>query len=338
MTIALIMAAAWMGAEDIPTLALVTLENVRIEKEHRVEPPVLSIYFDAQNLSGHSIQSVDVGIRVAEDHQGLVKGDPYFSKSLKEAVGVLSFRVFLNLPPMGRDTVRTQISLPKEWPVSRVFDAYVLSYGIEHLSLSEMFTLLHTNAAADEAAAVHTFALAGDVQARQFARHKFGQNPELRTELLNKLGESPTLRVSQDFTADKLFTLLVLGVLGGTGVEQALMRFEEQPWFNDLEEPLQIFRIARLGGSYYETPLAFALPASVRSVRELTSWVASNVRDLQGIDSEPEILEVDGAMSQFVETPPMTPVPTPRFSWRVAFGVGFGVFLMLWLVRFIRQR
>lgn len=268
------------AAED----AKVTLHGHRGALDASLAEPRFSFEVTVRNGLAVPVSAVEIGVLFAQAPEALeAVRDP--GRSYRDAtarpkdVGVVRQRVPVSLPAGGEVAARFSTPLEQDAPEPQVFLTHVLGYTLADATPALLFDLLRTEAAADEVAAVGFLAVAGEPADKREVRRRLAEDRVWTEALVSRVTAPIPARPSQEQAMARLYAVRALGVLGGSAARRALEALQGDATLGAFDEPLQVLRVARVVGSRLETPLAFAVPATARQMRDV---VAAALEDLGG--------------------------------------------------------
>lgn len=276
-------------AADVVAVVGLSDQRVRLDEEKHQ----LTVEVTVHNALEVALTAVDVGWLLAADPKavdaisdpGALYLDADDPKHVKPPPGVTVLRrnVEVAVPPRGR--AQAALTVPLAGSAPEVYRTHVLGYALADASLPVLLRLLNGSAAADERAAVEFFALAGPASARLRARQALSAHDPLATELwLRALEPKLTAAVPQRPSAselhERLFVVRAVGVVGGPRAEELLTSLRDREDLASFDELLRVVLIDRLRGTRLETPLAFAVPPSARSFRDVVEVALGDAKGL----------------------------------------------------------
>lgn len=303
-----VLLAATSPAKAEPQPSESAVELLSPEGELHDEPGRRELHLRARVKSRFGLSQVEVGVLYAAEAatlSGITPGSAY--REPPANVGMIRQTVLLRSTQPGIEDI-SFVAPASGRVAAKVFVYHVLNYRLAEPNVDVLLSLLATQSAADEAAAVGTFALA-DPPADRLAKRKAWQTHSELVGLCNAAVAEVPLRPSETETFARVFVIRALGVLAPPCAEASLKTLAAMPTLVRMNEPMQVLRVARLLGSALETPLAYALPVDVNTMPEL---VNAAERERQGLE---ELAAADAkAIAQSDAAAPQSPpasVPAP---------------------------
>jgi hypothetical protein len=226
---------------------------------------------------------VEIGALYAESPADIETADAgsLYRDGPSARVGMLRTRSPVELAA-GREVpviLRATFAGEEVTPKPRTFVTHLLGYRLRDVEGSLLFSLVGTDVAADEAAAVRTFGLVGGDGGKRTARQRFGDDDELVRFVAEHVRAPIPASPPQREANLRVYAVLALGVLGGEVASAALSELAARVDLARFDEPLQVIRVARVLGSDIENALAYAIPVDARRMSDV---VAHAQQDLAG--------------------------------------------------------
>ncbi len=289
----LVVLTAAQRAEAEPVAAAVTLVGQRVALD--AAEGDLTVEVTIQNHLDVPLTAVDVGWLLAPSAEALgavtdpgalylAKDDP---KHAMPPAGVVVLRKVVGVAVKAHASAPASFVVPLVGSIPQVYRTHILGYALADANVPLLLRLLSGSAAADERAAVDFFSLTGSAQERAAARARLDA-PRWLAELAPRLGAPVPQRPSATELHERLFAVRAAGVLGGERAEQLLTGLRDRGDIMGFDELLRVVLIDRLRGTRLETPLAFAVPASARSFRDVVDAALDDARRLAELASAEE--------------------------------------------------
>ena len=268
-----------------PVPAAVTLVGQRVALDETKGE--LTVEVTVQNHLDAALTSVEVGWLLAASADALAAvtdpGALYLAaddpKLVKPPPGVVVLRRTVDVAVKARASAPASFKIPLAGPIPEVYRTHILGYALADARLPLLLRLLGGSAAADERAAVGFFALAGTARERLAARARLDVQRWL-DELEPRLAAAVPERPAATELHERLFDVRAVGVLGGERAEQLLTSLRDRGDIAAFDELLRVVLIDRLRGTRLETPLAFAVPPTARSFRDVVDAALEDARRL----------------------------------------------------------
>lgn len=231
---------------------------------------VLSLRITAESHLPVAVDELEIGVLYAPTAADLNATPPerVYRDGGQGPMRVVQRRLSVTLPARGSVNVQLTAALGRDAPLPQAFRPHLLGYRLVHADASLLLRLAAAGSVADEMAAVRTLGLLDDAQGRRTVRARFRAGEIRKAFVAEALALIP-LRPTTQAVQRRVYAVLALGVLGGSEATRALkaLRGDRQLWRFD--EALQVMRAARLIGSSWEAPLAYAFPTSCRVMADV---------------------------------------------------------------------
>lgn len=278
--------------------------------------PRLKMTLQVANHLPFAVRRLQVGVLYAASPEALRGRDPgaLYKHGADTGIGVLHAEVDVQVPAQG-GTVATFIATTETTAAQSIPAAYVthvLGYMLDDADAPTLLRLQGGMVAADAVAACNTLAITGTSEAKRAARQRFGHDAALAQGLIDVVAAPAPPKPSQAETFRRVYAIRALGVLGSEAAGTALRTLASTD-LSAWDEPLQVLRIARISGSPWETPLAYALPDRTRRMVDVVNAAVDDAvalpPPLAELDQNVTVAEANAA------APPPAPQEEPP-SWR----------------------
>lgn len=255
----------------------------------------LTVSVNVTNELDVALTAVEVGWLLAPDAATLARiDDPGVlflaeddPKRTKAPAGVTALRRIVDVAVPPRGSAPAVFTVPLTSATPDVYRTYILNYALAGGNLPLMLRLLHGSAAADERAAVTFFGIASPAGERLAARARLDAE-RWTAELEARTSAPVSQRPSASELHERVFLVRAMGVVGGPRAAEVLASLRDRADLASFDELLRVVLIDRLRGTRLETPLAFAVPTSARSFRDVVDAALQDARNL------PELARKEG--------------------------------------------
>lgn len=289
------LAADGSGERSRPA-SLVSLQRPHAAVRRSADTSRLQVDVTVRNRLGVALRAVHVGVLFAPQKAALtadvepsalyrrLRADEQSRTAHADADIVVVQNILpVRVPAGQRRDASFEITLPAEAPSVRAFRTHVLSYAMAAPNAETLFELLETPTAADAVAAVEHFAMLGTAAQKLEIRRAHGPAPSTLPALLDVVAE-PRTRPNVEHTRRFVYAATALAVLGGGRAVEALKRAQRNDALAAYDAPLRVLRLAKIGSTALQAPLAHTLPTGARHMREI---VAAALRKLEQLEQRP---------------------------------------------------